>query len=191
MKTITLSQAHDAGFRKAVEAESGQSVKDCYQCGNCSAGCPAGFAYDLQAHQIMRCVQLGLEDRLLQSESLWMCLSCSTCSQRCPNNIDVAEVMETLRHMALRKGKVAVPRVKKFWSSFLEAVRLTGRSYEIGIMALYMMRSMRLTTDVDLAPTALRKGKLPFLPHMIGGANAVKRILERYEKRCRREGVES
>ena len=45
------------------------------------------------------------------SRSSWMCLSCSTCSLRCPNNIDVAEGMETLRHMARKEGRVAVPKV--------------------------------------------------------------------------------
>ena len=97
--------------------------------------------------------------------------------------------METLRHMARRTNKVGVKRVEKFWLSFLDTVRTFGRSYEIGTMALYMLRSLRLTTDVDLAPTALARGKLPFLPHRIGGAGAVGRIFARYEKRCQREGV--
>lgn len=85
-----------------------------------------------QASQIMRAVQLGLKDMVLDSKSIWMCLSCSTCSQRCPNNIDVGGVMETLRHMARQEGRVTVPKVEKFWWSFLDTVRAFGRTYEIG-----------------------------------------------------------
>lgn len=187
---IDIGRERDGGFAAAVARRSGQDIRSCYQCGNCAAGCPAGFAYDMQANQIMRGVQLGLKDLVLRSRSLWMCLSCSVCSLRCPNGIDVAAVMETLRHMAREEGRVNAPRVEKFWLSFLATVRQFGRSYEIGTMVLYMLRSLRLTTDVDLAPTALGKGKLGLLPHLTpGGADAVDRIFRRYRERARREGV--
>ncbi|SDF58215.1 4Fe-4S dicluster domain-containing protein [Desulfovibrio legallii] len=187
---INLSRMRDTAFTAEVEAHSGQNVSTCYQCGNCTAGCPAGFVYDLQASQIMRAVQLGLKDMVLDSKSIWMCLSCSTCSQRCPNNINVGDVMETLRHMARREGRVTVPKVEKFWWSFLDTVRAFGRTYEIGTMALYMMRSMRVFTDLDLAPEALKKGKLGFKPHVLPhGAAPVARIFKRYKERAKREGV--
>lgn len=190
MKDVcNIARQRDPAFTAEVEARSGQKVSRCYQCGNCSAGCPAGFAYDVPVHRIMRGVQLGLRERVLQTHALWMCLSCATCSQRCPNNIDVAAVMESLRHMARREGYVTVPKVEKFWLSFLSTVRTFGRSYEIGTMVLYMLRSLRLTTDVDLAPKALVKGKLHLLPHLSGGeADAVSRIFRRYVARSRREG---
>ena len=64
---INLSRMRDAAFTAEVEAHSGQNVSTCYQCGNCTAGCPAGFVYDPQASQIMRAVQLGLKDMVLDS----------------------------------------------------------------------------------------------------------------------------
>ncbi len=188
---LNIVRGKNLTFIQEVEEESGQTVSSCYQCGNCTAGCPAAFTYDMQTNQVMRAVQLGLKDQVLRSQSIWMCLSCSTCSLRCPNNIDVAAVMETLRHMARRENIVAVPRMEKFWISFLDTVRAFGRSFEIGTMVLYMLRSLRLTTDVDLAPSALSKGKLGFKPHVIpdDGAKAVARIFKRYKDRARREGV--
>lgn len=189
-EVLRLNRMCDPSFTARVEAESGQNLSTCYQCGNCTAGCPAGFAYDLQVNQIMRGVQLGLKNQVLQSRSIWMCLSCSTCSLRCPNNIDVAGVMETLRHMARREGVVAVPKMEKFWFSFLDTVRTFGRTYEIGTMALFMMRSLRVFTDLDLAPTALAKSKLGILPHRLpNGSDQVARIFSRYKDRARREGV--
>lgn len=189
--TVNLSRMRDPAFTGEVEARSGQNVSTCYQCGNCTAGCPAGFVYDLQVNQIMRGVQLGLKDQVLNSRSIWMCLSCSTCSLRCPNNIEVAGVMETLRHMARQEGRVTVPKVEKFWWSFLDTVRTFGRTYEIGTMVLYMLRSLRVTTDVDLAPGALAKGKLGFQPHTLpNGAEAISRIFTRYKERAQREGVQ-
>lgn len=186
----------DLGFRKQVEEHSGQSLAACYQCGNCTAGCPAAFTYDLQANQIMRGIQLGLKDQVLESKSIWMCLSCSTCSLRCPNNIDVAGIMETLRHQAFQEGRVnscTAKKVSKFWDSFLMTIRQFGRTYEIGVMALYMMRTLRVFTDVDLAPAALSKSKLGFKPHQIsdGGTEAVARIMKRYQERADREAKAS
>lgn len=191
MNAIYLSRARDPAFTKEVEKLSGQDVSTCYQCGNCTAGCPAGFVYDRQVNQIMRGIQLGLKKEVLSSDSLWFCLSCYMCSLRCPNNIDVAAIMETLRHMARREGHVTVPRVEKFWFSFLDTVRAFGRTYEIGTMALYMLRSLRMNTDLDLAPMALKKHKLPFIPHMPSRncAAAVGRIMERYRERAQREGA--
>lgn len=184
---ICLGRARDPAFTREVEKLSGQNVSTCYQCGNCTAGCPAGFVYDLQVNQIMRGVQLGLKERVLKSDSLWFCLSCSTCSLRCPNEIDVAGVMETLRHMARHEGVVTVPRVEKFWFSFMDTVRAFGRAYEIGAMSLYMLRSLRFNTDLDLAPAALKLKKLPFVPHRV--VSETGRIIERYRKRARAEGA--
>lgn len=188
---ISLDRMRDPAFTSEVEEASGQNITTCYQCGNCTAGCPAGFVYDRQVSQIMRAVQLGLREQALKSNAVWFCLGCGMCSQRCPNNIDVARVMETLRHMARHRGEVAVPRVEKFWFSFLDTVRAFGRTWEIGTMALYMFRSLRLTTDLDLAPAALKRHKLPFIPMRApdDGASAAGRILARYKERAKAEGV--
>lgn len=188
---LDIVRSQDPDFIRQVEARSGQTISSCYQCGNCTASCPAAFTYDMQPNQVMRAVQLGLRKQLLHSEAIWMCLSCSTCSLRCPNTIDVASVMETLRHMAREEGCIKVGRMNKFWLSFLNTVKLFGRSFEIGTMALYMLRSLRIYTDVDLAPSALAKRKLGFKPHVIPneGAKAVGRIFKKYKERCQREGV--
>ncbi|MCR5814299.1 MAG: 4Fe-4S dicluster domain-containing protein [Desulfovibrio sp.] len=170
-------------FSQKVATLSQQAIHTCYQCGNCSAGCPAAFAYDLQVNQIMRAVQLEQKDLALGAKSLWLCLGCATCSLRCPNAIDVARVMDTLRHLAREEKKISVPVVEKFWLSFLNCLRAFGRSYEIGTMVLYMLRSLRLTTDVDLAPQALAKGKLGLLPHSHPGKDAVGRIFTRFAQK--------
>ena len=189
MDPVFLPHAGDPAFTRQIERESGQNLSACYQCGNCTAGCPASFAYDMQANRIIRAVQLGLKDEALSCLSLWYCLSCGACSLRCPNNIAVSEVMEALRHTARREGRIRVPGINGFWLSFLETVRRFGRSYELGVMALYKLRSGRLFGDLDIALPALSRGKLDLLPHVIKENGAVGRIFERYKARCEREGV--
>ena len=86
-----------------VQELSGQNLLACYQCGKCSAGCPAVSQMDILPNQIIRYAQLGFKDELLQSKSIWICASCMTCNARCPKGINIAEVIEAIRQILLRK----------------------------------------------------------------------------------------
>lgn len=88
-----------------VQVLSGQNILACYQCGKCSAGCPAVQQMDILPNQIIRYAQLGLTDELLASQSIWICASCLTCNARCPKGVNIAEVIEALRQILLRKRK--------------------------------------------------------------------------------------
>jgi heterodisulfide reductase subunit C len=90
-------------FVAKIQELSGQNLLECYQCGKCSAGCPAVSQMDILPNQIIRYSQLGLKDELLHSRSIWICASCMTCNARCPKGINIAEVIEALRQLLLRK----------------------------------------------------------------------------------------
>ena len=90
-------------FVAKVEELSGQNLLACYQCGKCSAGCPAVSEMDILPNQIIRFAQLGFKDELLKSKAIWICASCFTCNARCPKGINIAEVIEAIREILLRK----------------------------------------------------------------------------------------
>jgi len=90
-------------FVAKVEELSGQNLLACYQCGKCSAGCPAVSDMDILPNQIIRYAQLGFKEELKQSKSIWICASCFTCNARCPKGINIAEVIEAIRQILLRK----------------------------------------------------------------------------------------
>lgn len=90
-------------FVAKIEEISGQNLLSCYQCGKCSAGCPAVSQMDILPNQIIRYAQLGFKDELLRSKSIWICASCFTCNARCPKGINIAEVIEAIRQILLRK----------------------------------------------------------------------------------------
>ncbi|MGD2246225.1 MAG: 4Fe-4S dicluster domain-containing protein [Candidatus Aminicenantes bacterium] len=90
-------------FIAKVEELSNQNLLACYQCGKCSAGCPAVSQMDILPNQIIRYAQLGFRDELLKSKAIWICASCFTCNARCPKGINIAEVIEALRQILLRK----------------------------------------------------------------------------------------
>lgn len=79
------------------------STKECYQCGICSGTCPMRFAMDKSPMQIIRMVNLGLEEEIFSSNTMWVCSMCFHCQARCPQGIDIPTILEALRQMSLRK----------------------------------------------------------------------------------------
>lgn len=183
MRHVNLTHINHQ-FIDAVRQESGQNPGACIQCGKCSAGCPMNDDYDISVSGVMRFVQAGCEGELLSSKSIWLCAFCQTCSVRCPMEIDVAAVMETLRTMAWSQGKASEKKVKTFYKAFLKSIGKHGRVHELGMMVEYMLRSGRLATDIDLAPKTLAMNKLSLKPHEIAGKDEVAAIIERYRKKA-------
>jgi heterodisulfide reductase subunit C len=104
--TLRLSSSSiGSAFVARIEKASEQKLFACYQCGKCSAGCPMAAYMDVLPNQIIRMAQLGMQKQLLATKSIWACVSCLTCNSRCPKNIHIAEVIESLRQTALRNGQ--------------------------------------------------------------------------------------
>jgi heterodisulfide reductase subunit C len=168
---LVLKGAPEArAFQAEVDAMAATQVEACYQCGKCSGGCPLSYAMDYQPRQIMRLVQTGLDEEALRSRTIWICATCYTCTARCPRDIDIAGVMDALRVMALRRGIwPAEGNVGVFHRAFLDCVRRFGRSYELGLMLVYKLRTLRLTEDLLLGLKMFRRGKLAVLPEASRG----------------------
>jgi heterodisulfide reductase subunit C len=163
-------------IRKRIKVD----VRECYQCGRCTAGCPVAYAMDAAPHLIMRGIQLEQYDWVLARNTYWICASCVTCSTRCPCEVDIARVMDGLRELALDTGVRPSERtVKVFHETFLQWVRLTGRMYELGLIGLYNLRSGQLLAGTDLALPMLTHRKIHLLPKRYPGRDEVKRIFER------------
>jgi heterodisulfide reductase subunit C len=171
----TLSSA----LEREVEERSGEKVRLCYQCGKCSTGCLFSFAMDILPHQVMKLIQYGQKERLLSSHTIWICASCETCTARCPNGIDVARVMDTLRAMALEEGfQPAEKRIPTFHSCFLGNIQATGRINEPILMGSYKTISGDLFSDIGLAVKMLGKGKIKLIPSMVKARREVRRIFK-------------
>ena len=82
---------------------SGVNVKKCMRCGKCSATCPAYDEMEYHPHQFVNMVENGDIEPLLNSESLYKCLSCFACIERCPRGVEPAKVVEAVRLKAVRR----------------------------------------------------------------------------------------
>jgi len=100
---VEISQSVVQGdFVREIEDLSGQNVLQCYQCGECSSGCPVAADMDLLPNTVIRLIQLGQEEAVLAAESPWICASCYTCYVRCPKGVGIAQIMEAVRLLHLR-----------------------------------------------------------------------------------------
>jgi heterodisulfide reductase subunit C2 len=158
--------------------ETGLNAAKCYQCGKCSAGCPMAEEMPLSPHQIIRMVQLDRRKRLMEDESIWLCLTCEMCTSRCPNQFDPARFIDALREIALKENAETPRKIRAFHKSFLDQIRMHGRLFEFGLIAEYKLRSGALFDDVAAAPGMISKGKLAFAPHRIDGTDEIRRIFD-------------
>ena len=168
-----------ASLKAAVEAISGVDLSVCFQCKKCSSGCPVAKIAKSRPSEIMRQLHLGAGNELLESDLVWTCASCETCSARCPMNINVAAVIDALRRLALERGASKQQgNVPLFNRAFLKTVETFGRTYEIGMIAGYKLGSGKLMNDTEKFPTMLAKGKIALLPPLGADRKTVKRIFK-------------
>ncbi|MCL5270019.1 MAG: 4Fe-4S dicluster domain-containing protein [bacterium] len=173
----------------AIDTLAHTRAADCYQCGKCSAGCPVAGRMDQLPNQLVRLVQLGLEERAMKAEAIWLCVACQTCSARCPKSVDCAGVMDALRELAAGKN-LAAPAQRRtviFQKAFLQNIRRNGRLNELELAGAFKTRAFLgdlnlplLMKDALLTPQLMRRGKL----HLRGGKARDRRVIERIFRRC-------
>lgn len=175
----------------AMEDLSQGGVRDCYQCGKCSAGCPVAGQMDLLPNQLLRLVQLGRIEKALRSQAIWQCVSCMACTTRCPKSVDCAALMDTLRQLSIQQG-LAAPAQRRtilFQQAFLENIRRNGRLAELELVGAFKTQAFfgdlsvpMLFKDALLAPQLMRRGKLHLLPGKVKDRQVVERIFARCQE---------
>jgi heterodisulfide reductase subunit C len=164
----------------AVENISGVNIRECLQCKKCSNGCPVAGLTKTGPSETIRRLQLNTGDELLESDLVWMCVSCETCYSRCPMKIDMAAIMDALRNIAVHKKTSGQNgNVHLFNKSFLNAVRLFGRTYDLGMIAAYKISTSSYMQDTEKFPMMLKKRKIALLPSFKADKKYIKRIFKK------------
>ena len=131
-----MADRYRNNFLREIEeqAEMGEWVKQCMQCGLCSGSCPTHFhdGWDHAPHEIFMLIRAGKRDEVLQSQGMWMCTSCYNCYVRCPRKVPVTHLMHGIAEYAYRIGQSpkAQPTQhlsKTFWDNCTD----TGRVNEV------------------------------------------------------------
>ena len=177
-----------------IAAGCDENACKCYQCKKCTSGCPVARYAGMHPAQIMRAVQLGQLDMIYDDKFIWLCTGCETCTTRCPQGIDIAAIMDELKIIARRDGRIpadtpSAAMLKLNYDSFVR----WGRMWEVELIARDVLkRPASVTSWLSLGPKMMLKGKInPTLKR--GDAVAMKRMVATAESitRTRQNAYES
>ncbi len=183
MTLVIEKDIQTQGISAAVKEISGVDISSCLQCKKCTNGCPLVNMVDSPPADIIRKLQLNAGDEILDSKLVWMCASCETCYSRCPMKIDMAAVMDALRILAAKKNTASEnDEVKKMNESFLNSVKLFGRTYDVGMIVGFKLKTKNFMQDSDKMSAILTKRKIALFPNFGGDRKSVKRIFKKVKK---------
>jgi heterodisulfide reductase subunit C len=97
---------------RAAVRELAVDCRQCFQCGQCSGACPNGFELDLGPRRVVRLILSQDVEKLLACEDVWRCSECRACTEACPMEVDVAEMMGAVRRLQMEFGGVRCPERK-------------------------------------------------------------------------------
>lgn len=150
----------------------GDKIKECIQCGTCSASCPTSYAMDYTPREIIAAFRAGLLERVLQSNTIWLCASCYSCTVRCPSGIKLTDIMYELKRLAIEFGLTQegakAPVVAKL---FVDLVNKNGRIAEVPLVSKFMLKTnpLGMLKMIPRATKLFMRGRMPLLPHRIHG----------------------
>jgi len=157
----------------------GEKIRICQQCGTCTGSCPTSYLMDYGPREIIAAFRAGMIDRIVKSNTIWLCTSCYYCTVRCPAGIKITDLMYELKRLAIKydlvpKGSKS-PAMTKY---FVDSVHKHGRNHEVELMAKFM-----ITRDWGLpfkfAGTGLKLfagGRLPLFAKNIKGKDELDKI---------------
>jgi heterodisulfide reductase subunit C len=119
----------DPNFKfEVTKVPGGQNIMRCFQCGTCNVGCPVREIEEkYNPRKIIRMVVLGMKERVLSSDFIWLCSACYTCQERCPQDVKISDVMNALKNLAVKEGHIHNSFAKR-----VELVGTRGRLFPIG-----------------------------------------------------------
>lgn len=160
-------------------------LKNCIQCGTCSASCPYGIEMDYSPRRLFAMTRAGMKEQVLTSNTPWFCVSCYYCMARCPQKVKITDIMYTLKRMATKAGTNRTSELEgapEFSETFTDFVESYGRNFELGLAIHFLLRyhplvAMKLSTSLGV--NLLKKGRMALKPDRIKGIKQLRAILEK------------
>ena len=104
---LVRAEEVDPGFKQEIMDAGAETVALCYQCGTCTGSCPSGKRTPYRIRSIIRKSLMGLKNEVMEDDSLWECVTCYACQERCPRGVAIVDVVKILRNMQSQAGKMA------------------------------------------------------------------------------------
>jgi heterodisulfide reductase subunit C len=153
----------------------------CIQCGTCGGSCPPAEDMDHTPRMLFAMIRAGMREQALASNTPWICVSCYHCVVRCPQDVHIADVMYTLKSMAIQAKLYKDSTAPDFSQTFVDMVETYGRSYEFGLATRHYLKHfpMRLPGMAPMGLGMLTKKRMEITPKRIEGMEQLTAILDR------------
>jgi len=181
---IPPSIVHDFIDEVRAAAPGDTRLQMCIQCGTCGGSCPSAADMDHTPRQLFALVRAGSRDRVLASNTPWMCVSCYYCAVRCPQEVRIPDVMYGLKSIAAREGRSPSSAAPDFSRTFISNVHRFGRSYEMGLVARHYLRHfpLRIPGMASAGMGMLASGRMDIRPQRIRDVKGLRAILAKAEE---------
>ena len=183
LPTTVPKQIEDLTLLEEVSARTAgvSRLEMCIQCGTCGGSCPAAADMDHTPRMLFAMLRAGMRQAALMSNTPWICVSCYHCVVRCPQNVHIADVMYTLKGMAIEAKLFQDSTAPDFSKTFVDMVEEYGRSYEFGLATRHYLKHfpLRLPGMAPMGMGLLSKQRMSITPKRIKGIQQLKAILKR------------
>lgn len=144
-ENLVRGEEVDNTFKQDIIDAGAETVALCYQCGTCTGSCPSGKRTPYRIRSIIRKSLMGLRSEVLTDDTIWECVTCYACQERCPRGVAIVDVVKIIRNMQSQAGRMA--QAHKMTGSF---VLKTGHGVPINDATMALRKRVGLN---ELPPT--------------------------------------
>ncbi len=144
-ENLVRGEEVDPTFKQSIIDAGAETVALCYQCGTCTGSCPSGKRTPYRIRTIIRKSLMGLKSEVLTDDTIWECVTCYACQERCPRGVAIVDVVKTIRNMQSQAGRMA--QAHKMTGTF---VLKTGHGVPINDATMALRKRVGLN---ELPPT--------------------------------------
>jgi heterodisulfide reductase subunit C len=171
-------------LEEVIEATpGGERLVHCLQCGSCGGSCPSSAEMDFTPRTMIAMINAGQRDAALAASMMWACVSCYSCTSRCPQNIPITDIVYSLKRMAIAEGRyhgTDAPALAKTFTGFIEKY---GRSYEAGLATHYhIMKRWKPMQLAKMGPMGMQiffKQRMAIFPAKIRQIDQLRAIIKK------------
>jgi heterodisulfide reductase subunit C len=168
---------------EVIEATpDGERLVHCLQCGSCGGSCPSSADMEYTPRTIIAMINAGNRDAVLAANTMWACVSCYSCTSRCPQEIPITDIIYSLKRMAIAERTyhgTDAPALAKTFTGFVEKY---GRSHEAGLATHYHLKRWKPIQLAKMGPMGIQiftKGRMAIFATKIRQIDQLRAIIKK------------
>ena len=182
MITIPTDQRGPSFLEEVIQdTPGGERITHCLQCGSCSGSCPNGPDMLYTPRTLFGLISAGQRERVLSSNTMWCCVSCYSCTTRCPQSVPITDLMYTLKRMSIHEGLAGGTDAPALARTFTGLLEKYGRSFEFGLASRYYLfhKPLSMLKMGPLGLSLFTKGRMSLVPTRIRQLDQLQAIIKK------------